>query len=162
MKAFAVASLFTLALAVPFESIQRRDLPDHTPVNIPNFDDFDARCGSTTISAKDIRNAVSWGVNLQRADQTVGSNGYPHFFGNGEGFTFQDAACNDENQDYRIEFPILKGDTYDGDPDDAGLYRAIYVHDPNTEPDYEGNPTATYCGTIYHAGSDNSFTGCDV
>jgi hypothetical protein len=75
---------------------------------------------------------------------------------------FQDSSCNDVPQDNRKEFPILKGDTYDGDPDDAGLYRAIYVHDPASEPDFEGNPTATYCGTIYHTGNGNAFAGCDV
>ncbi|KAI1366146.1 hypothetical protein F5Y08DRAFT_351915 [Xylaria arbuscula] len=161
MKAVATTFLLPLALAAP-PSIFKRALPDHTPVNIPNFDGFDANCGGTTIAADDIFNAVAWGTNLQRAGQTVGSNNYPHYYGNGEAFKFQDDLCNQQPQNNRQEFPIVKGDTYDGDPDDAGLYRAIYVHDPNSQPDFEGNPTSTYCGTIYHAGSDNSFKGCDV
>jgi len=45
MKAVVTASLFTLALAAPFDLLPRV-LPDHTPVNIPNFDDFDAICSA--------------------------------------------------------------------------------------------------------------------
>ncbi|KAK7987228.1 hypothetical protein PG996_006170 [Apiospora saccharicola] len=164
MKAFAsILCLLPLAAAVPLDVV-KRDLPDHTPVNIPDLDpDFDVKCGKTTVKGHDIFNAVAWGVNLERAGETLGSNGYPHYYGNNgaqKRFNFLSGDCNKYPQNLRKEFPIVKGDTFDGNNDEAGKFRAIYLHDPKSSTDYEGNPTAHYCGTIYHKGGD--FEGCDV
>ena len=69
--------------------------------------------------------------------------------------------CNDPN--LRKEFPITKDGIFSDDAnDDPGKFRAIYAYDPNSGKDFQGNPTATYCGTIYHTGKGNLFTGCDV
>lgn len=49
MKAFtSILYLLPLAAAVPFDVVKRADddLPNHTPVNIPDLDpDFDIKCG---------------------------------------------------------------------------------------------------------------------
>ncbi|KAL8765037.1 MAG: hypothetical protein Q9209_007754 [Squamulea sp. 1 TL-2023] len=195
MKLTAVFTLLPVALAAPSQlnelngiSKFKRDLPDLTPVNIPNLDiDFDIKCGKTTIKGRQIHRAVSWGTCLQRAEETVGSthfcpplkkggkespicpsstdkgvaNEYPHKFRNYENFKFQESLCNDAT--HREEFPIRSSGVYEGDEDDeAGKWRAIYVHDPKSKIDYQGNPTAYYCGTVYHKSNSNDFIGCDI
>ncbi|KAI1811061.1 hypothetical protein GGS20DRAFT_588921 [Poronia punctata] len=160
MRLITAVSFLPLALAAPFDLVPKT-LPDHTPVNVPNKDDFDVNCGGTTIVAQDIVNAVSWGTNLQRAGQTVGNNKYPHLYGNSEDFEWADPAC-DSNSRNRELFPVIKGGTYDGTEGIGRRFRVIYVHDPNSQTDSQGNPTATYCGTIYHADHSNDFKGCDV
>jgi hypothetical protein len=96
---FSVAFVFLpMALAAPGHPIEaqgmsefKRDLPNLTPVNVPNFDSsFDISCGKfacspsrtrrlttttgrTNIKGSQVHKAVSWGTCLQRADEVVGS-----------------------------------------------------------------------------------------
>ncbi|KAJ0122125.1 uncharacterized protein J7T55_002637 [Diaporthe amygdali] len=166
MQNILLLCLLPLAAFAAPGRVEQRDLPSHTPVNVKDLDsDFDVKC----VTGSSILKAVSWGVNLQRADQQVGRDGgsqYPHYYGNDQSqanpqpgrFKFPNADCNKYPQNLRNEFPITKDGTYEGG--DEGLYRAIYLHDKNSDTDIEGNPTAYYCGTIYHSG--DNFEGCDV
>lgn len=89
MKVNAVLALIPLALAAPTQ-LQKR-LPDHTPVDVEGLDsDFTINCGKCVctqffikqnltfvgqvkVDGFDVHKAVSWGVNLQVAGETIGS-----------------------------------------------------------------------------------------
>lgn len=58
--------------------------------------------------------------------------------------------------------PVIKGAFFGEDGNnDEGKYRVVYSYN-TSDSDTEGHPLGYYCGTIYHASSDNSFSGCDV
>lgn len=89
-------------------------------------------------------------------------NEYPHPYANIENFKFISSQCNSIPQgSTRTLFPIVKGDYYDGNNDDPYLFRVVFVHNPS-DSDSEGHPISYYCGTIYHSGSGNEFSGCDI
>lgn len=79
-----------------------------------------------------------------------------------EDFEFSEAIC--KNRNFRMEVPITKNGVFSGDDDDeAGKFRAIYAFDKDAKIETtDSNPTATYCGTIFHKGKGSRFTGCDV
>lgn len=60
-----------------------------------------------------------------------------------EGFDFSD-ECNDSGYE---EFPLTSNGYTGGSP---GAYRVVV-----------GKQSGSFCGAIYHAGSDNSFSQCD-
>lgn len=91
---------------------------------------------------------------------TSTANNYPHGYRNSEKFKVPSGVCSSATN--RLEFPVVKNGYYDGSEDATYKFRVIFVHDPNGSPDAEGKPTSTYCGTIYHAGSGNEFSGCDI
>lgn len=105
MKFNAAFVFLPVALAAPGQPIEaqgmsefKRDLPNLTPVNVPNFDSsFDISCGKLTCSStrtrrlttatgrtkikgSQVHKAVSWGTCLQRADEVVGSTFIPQRF----------------------------------------------------------------------------------
>ena len=168
-KTFAASLLFSLALAA-----------DHVPVTIENLDSsFDVKCGTTTVSGQDIYNSVAWGMSLNENDQTfTGTNGkttrqsvyfhandktgeqYPSYYGNSDGFKWISSECNNQPSDAVQHMPVLKGGYFGESSTDPGKFRSVYWY--NYDTDNEGHPKGWYCGTIYHASSDNSFSGCDV
>lgn len=58
-------------------------------------------CGNTEYSSKQVQEALSEGCRLYEADETVGSNRYPHTFNNREDLSFS------VDGPYQ-EFPIIK------------------------------------------------------
>lgn len=86
---------------------------------------------------------------------------YPHKYLNSENFAFVD--------DYRCQvdaplmiIPVTPSGVFKGDGDETAYkFRAVYVHDPKSPNNQQGNPTAYYCGTIYHK-KGNTFDGCDI
>ncbi|ROV97148.1 hypothetical protein VMCG_07534 [Cytospora schulzeri] len=153
--------LLPTALTAP-SNVGKRELPDHTPVTVEDFDSsFDTKCGKAKVAGTDIEKAVEWGTNLNDASQTLGSKKYPHIYQNHEAFKFPSGVCSSATN--RLEFPVIKGGYFDGDDDAVGQVRAVFVHDPKGQPDGEGHPISSYCGTIYHPNQgDNDFAGCDV
>ncbi|KAF2765294.1 hypothetical protein EJ03DRAFT_211078 [Teratosphaeria nubilosa] len=152
-KTLAASLLLSLALAA-----------DHVPVTIENLNaDFNVNCGKTTVKGTDIYNAIAWGMSLNDDEQTYTStdgNAYPSYYGNSEGFQWESSECGNRPNDARQHMPVIQGGYFGETTLDAGKYRAVYWY--NYESDSEGHPKGYYCGTIYHAGSDNSFSGCDV
>ncbi|KAJ4011817.1 hypothetical protein NW752_004219 [Fusarium irregulare] len=160
----ALCLLPSLALAAPPQKLNKR-LPDLTPVNIPSLDtEFDVKCGKVTVKGRQIHLAVSWGVNLQRSGdsgEVVGEGEYPHKYKNGEKFIFvDDYRCKERA--HRMLIPVTPSGTFKGDGDDTAYkFRAVYVHDPKSPKDGQGNPEAYYCGTMWHK-NGNTFDGCDI
>ncbi|KAF2722596.1 hypothetical protein K431DRAFT_345367 [Polychaeton citri CBS 116435] len=154
MKTFATSLLVSLAVAA-----------NHSPVTIKNFDSsFDVKCGKTKVAGTDIRNAISWAVNLSNNGETrqgKSADPYPHYYGNGENFEFVSDECNGANNNRNL-FPIIKGGYFGEDgKNDEGKFRAVYVYSGGNV-DVESHSVAYYCGTIFHNDNVNSFDGCDV
>ncbi|CEH13017.1 guanyl-specific ribonuclease f1 [Ceraceosorus bombacis] len=97
-------------------------------------------CGGKSFSNTNVNQAISNGVN-----DAASSSSYPHTYNNYEGFDFS-GECSDRSYQ---EFPLVtKSGGYTGGS--PGAYRVIY-----------GTNTGNFCGAIYHASSDNSFSQCD-
>ncbi|KAE8380339.1 hypothetical protein BDV26DRAFT_290427 [Aspergillus bertholletiae] len=134
------------------------------PANIQGLDpSFAVRCGRISVSGRDIHNAISLGISLDRQGLQISS--YPHNFANYERFTFLNPECMDQSAPRglrRREFVVMQGAYFDGRLEDGDRFRAIYVHDATSLLDSGGRPAATYCGTIYHSRQSRDFIGCDV
>lgn len=88
-------------------------------------------------------------------------NQYPHKYRNTENFAFVDDSRCKVGAPLMI-MPVTPSEVFEGDGDDTAYkFRAVYVHDPESPTDNQGNPTAYYCGTIYHK-KGNTFDGCDI
>jgi hypothetical protein len=70
------------------------------------------------------------------------------------------SQCTDQPSDAVQHMPVIKGGYFGEATLAAGKFRAVYWY--NYDQDDEGHDLAYYCGTIYHASSDNSYSGCDV
>ncbi|KAI9680486.1 MAG: hypothetical protein M1817_003926 [Caeruleum heppii] len=170
MKTSIVAGLILLCGAVsaaPSPTLTKRDDPTATPISVLELPDKDWKCGSTTYNRRDVYYAIQWGVLLAEDDPPQGRgrkdnlypNGrFPHPFtlnNNGPELDFNDCPDND---DARIEYPLVKNGPYNGSPNNNvkwGPDRAVYTHEPG-EVDYQGNGVAKFCGIMTHTGAGDS------
>ncbi|PWN28437.1 Ribonuclease/ribotoxin [Jaminaea rosea] len=95
-------------------------------------------CGGRSFTSSQVNKAVQ-----NSNSDAAPSSSYPHQYNNYEGFDFSD-YCSDSRYE---EFPLTSGGYTGGSP---GAYRVI-----------TGQSSGAFCGAIYHASSDNSFSSCN-